>query len=514
MRVLFINPAHRDQNIWTYDRMSEALGAKFFTPPLGLLTVAALLPKSWDIRLVDRNFANITSEDLRNADVVLTGGMLTQRTDTLEIISLSQRHGVQVVVGGFDASASQAIYSSADVIVVGEAETCIDELINAILTRVRGRILGSTGQRADMSRTRAPRYDLIDLADYLAPGIQFSRGCPYTCEFCDIIEIYGRQPRTKTWAQIEPELDALYDRGHRGLVFVVDDNLIGNRGLLRGVLAGLIAWQKRKRFPFEFYSSSTINVANDPDLLNLLRAANFTTLFVGIESTDLETLRLARKKQNTQMDQLGAIHTIHKAGLFVTAGFVLGFDGEPPSAASDILAFIEAASLPIAGTSLLVALPETQLWRRLEKEGRLRASDAWAQQLLRPLNFEPRRPRSAILEDYAHALEGTYATDSYFRRLRRQLATVPPTRLPRRPGLRHRLRNMKRLIRLLTVLRREPALWREFWRTVWFCVRHSPWHLRAGVAISAAFLDYGPSALRIAAEARTAARATGETAAA
>ena len=425
----------------------------------------------------------------------------------------SQLHGVPVVVGGFDASASPAIYASADVIVVGEAETSIDGLVSAILTRRSGIIIGAERRKAEMSRVPAPRYDLIELSHYLAPAVQFSRGCPYTCEFCDIIEIYGRQPRAKSWTQIEVELETLYKLGHRGLIFVVDDNLIGNRKFLRETLVSLIEWQAQKRFPFEFYSSSTINVAKDDELLDLLRRSNFTTLFIGIESTDPKTLRLARKKQNIQIDQLSAINKIHSAGLFVTAGFVLGFDGEPSSTASDILGFIEAANLPIAGSSLLVALPETQLWRRLEREGRLRVGRAWERQLLRPLNFETSRPRSAILHDYARALEGAYAVEAFFRRLRRQLAVVPRAPVRSRPGLRCRLRNLGRLLRLLVVLRREPVVWTEFWRTIWFCTRHSPWNLRTAVVVGAAYLDYGPSAARIAGEARAEAHAAATAAA-
>lgn len=501
-KVLLVSPRHDGQSIWVYDQMCRALGAGYFTPPLGLLTVAALLPKHWDVSFIDRNFEDLREADLDRADVVMTGGMLTQRTDVMEIIRLTHARSRPVVVGGFDATASPDAYGQADYIVLGEAETSLSEFIGAWEAGVVRGVFGRDRKKANLAASPQPRYDLIRLSDYLAPGIQFSRGCPYTCEFCDIIEVYGRVPRVKTLGQIGCELDALFQAGHRGLVFFVDDNLIGDRRHARDLLRYLITWQRLHGYPFDFYTSLTINVCDDEELLSLFAHANFPNVFIGIESPEPATLITAKKKQNVAVgDLLAAVSRIHQAGIFVTAGFVIGFDSEKGNVAEAMIRFIDAAAITIAGPALLVALPDTQLSRRLSAEGRLAPampSSSPGTASVHVLNFRTLRPRKDILADYAEILAAVFSPQAYFSRLRAQCAAVRRPRLARRLEPFAVWQNVAKLLRLLRRMSKETyTVRKEFWHSVRFCLRTNPRALRYVLQIGAAYVDYGSSARRL-----------------
>jgi radical SAM superfamily enzyme YgiQ (UPF0313 family) len=320
-RVLMIYPKFVPDSFWNYTQACELVGAKYPAAPLGLITVAAMLPKHWDIRLVNRNTEPLTDADLNWADLVMIGGMLNQQPDFLDLIDLAHLHGKPVCVGGPDVSSSPHLYSDADFQVIGEAEQIIGQFIAAWEGGERKGVFIAEKFKTDVTLSPMPRYDLIKFDHYLFIGVQYSRGCPFTCEFCDIIELYGRVPRTKAPDQILAELQALYDHGYRGHVDFVDDNFIGNKKNLRNLLPRLKAWLEERDYPFEFSTEASINIADDSELLQAMKDANFFGIFVGIESPDPETLVQMKKKQNTRRNIAECIHKIYGYGMFVTAGF-------------------------------------------------------------------------------------------------------------------------------------------------------------------------------------------------
>ncbi len=400
--VLMIYPRFGAGTFWNFGAACELFGAKYPTAPLGLITVAALLPAEWTIRLVDRNTENLADGDLEWADMVMTGGMLPQYFDTIEIIDLCRARDKPVVVGGPGVTSVPELYSKANFQVLGEAEGIIDKFIAAWDAGATEGVFEAEKFTIDVTKSPVPRFDLLKVEHYLYIGVQFSRGCPFTCEFCDIIELYGRVPRAKTIPQMLGELQTLYDLGYRGHVDFVDDNLIGNKKAVKEFLPQLKTWLDEHDYPFEFTTEASLNLADDAELLRRLNAANFIGVFMGIESPDTATLVAMRKKQNTRRNIAESIHTIYAAGLYVTAGFIIGFDSEQGSVADGIVELIEEAAIPVAMVGLLYALPNTQLTRRLAKEGRLHPDllldpAAGMDQCTQGLNFDTLRPRHDIL---------------------------------------------------------------------------------------------------------------------
>jgi len=310
VRVLMINPRFQDSSFWNYVAACELAGAKAPSPPLGLLTVAAMLPAHWELRLVDRNVRELTDRDLVWADVVFVGAMLPQQFDALHIIKTCASRGIPTVVGGPDPTSARELYASANMLVLGEVEGIIDDFVAAFEAGQRTGIFEAEKFTADITKTPKPRYDLINPRDYLDINVQFSRGCPFLCEFCDIIELYGRVPRTKNTQQVLDELQAIYEMGHRGVVQFVDDNLIGNKKAVKAFLPHLIAWQKEHGYPFVFATEASLNLADDDKFLGMLRDACFVGVFIGIESPDPDVLIAARKKQNIGRDIPAEIHKI------------------------------------------------------------------------------------------------------------------------------------------------------------------------------------------------------------
>ncbi len=499
-RALMIHPRFNPGSFWNYSRTCELVGAKYPAPPLGLITVAAMLPAHWDVRLVDRNATELTDADIAWADLVMTGGMLPQQFDTLEVMAWAQRLGKPVVVGGPDPTSSPHAYESADFRVLGEAEGILPHFIAAWDAGERRGTFTAEKFKADVSTSPTPRFDLLKISDYTNLSVQFSRGCPFTCEFCDIIELYGRVPRTKETGQVLAELDALLALGHRGHVDFVDDNLVGNKKALKAFLPDLIAWQQRNGYPFEFSTEASINLADDAELLESLRQANFFLIFVGIESPDPETLRLMQKKQNTRRSIPDSIHRMQAAGIMVIGGFIVGFDNEKAGVADGIVQVIEDAAIPVAMAGLLYALPNTQLSRRLEREGRLHpghdvvnSKGLLGDQCTSGLNFDTLRPRRDVLADYRAVVQRTYAPHAFFGRLRQaglNLVMKPPSG---RIAWRDLPRDLLRFARIALTFQREgPEVRREFWKTVGVLARKNPRALKPVVTISALYAHLGP----------------------
>jgi radical SAM superfamily enzyme YgiQ (UPF0313 family) len=495
--ALLVYPRFDADTFWNFKRTAEVFGAKYPAPPLGLITVAALLPRSWSIRLVNRNTEELSDGDLDWADLVLTGGMLPQQSDTLDVVDFCHARGKPVVVGGPGVSSSPHLYLAADFRVLGEAEHIIDEFIEAWEAGDREGQFEAEKFQTDVTKSPMPRFDLLKFDDYLHIGVQFSRGCPFTCEFCDIIELYGRVPRAKTNAQMLAELDKLYQLGYRGHVDFVDDNLIGNKKAVKAFLPELARWLEERDFPFEFTTEASLNLADDPELLTLLTRANFVGVFVGIESPDTATLIAMRKKQNTRRSIAQSIHTIYASGLFVTAGFIIGFDSETKSAADAMIDLIEEAAIPVCMVGLLYALPHTQLSRRLEKEGRLfappeRKDLKTADQCTMGLNFKTLRPRQEVLADYAHILERVYDPGAYAGRLLRLARTLNNSGRKRQTRAAHSRRSRGSLEMLHRILTNLPEPREIFRTTLSHCMSDNPDSIRWIVALMALYLHVGP----------------------
>lgn len=508
--VLLIAPSFSGQSFWNFRAACEVYGARFPAPPLGLITVAALLPRSWQCRLVNRNTEELRDADLDWADLVMTGGMLPQRPDTLRVIELAHARGKSVAVGGPDATSSPDCYATADFRVLGEAEGIIDAFIAAWDSGVRRGVFEAEKFTADITRSPVPRFDLLTREHYTYFGVQFARGCPFTCEFCDIIELYGRAPRVKTAEQMLSELSTLYACGYRGHLDFVDDNFIGNKKAVKAFLPQLIAWQKARGYPFEFSTEASINIADDDGLLALMRAANFFTVFVGIESPDSDTLISMQKKQNTRRSLAASVHKIYRAGMFVNAGFIVGFDSEKGSVADAMVDCIEATSIPFCMVGLLYALPNTQLSRRLAREERLfpadytmrsASSDGVGDQCTSGLNFETARARREILVDYRSVLARIYRPGAYYQRVRQVMRLLDRPKLDRsastdapRPGVFGiPFRDFALFWRLVCrIARRQPtALW-PFCKTFYECARRNLRAINYVGVLAALYLHLDP----------------------
>ncbi len=495
--VLMVYPRFGADTFWNFAAACELFNARYPTTPLGLITVAALLPTAWTVRLVDRNVEALADDDLEWADLVMTGGMLPQYFDTIEIIDLCRARGKPVVVGGPAVTSVPHLYSKANFQVLGEAEGIIDKFLAAWEAGAREGVFEAEKFSIDVTKSPVPRFDLLKVEKYLYLGVQFSRGCPFTCEFCDIIELYGRVPRAKTNAQMLHELDVLYRLGYRGHVDFVDDNLIGNKKAVKAFLPELKTWLEQHDYPFEFTTEASLNLADDADLLRLLNQANFIGVFVGIESPDTSTLVAMRKKQNTRRNIAQSVHKIYAAGLYVTAGFIVGFDSEQGSVADAIIALIEEAAIPVCMVGLLYALPNTQLTRRLATEGRLHAEllfdpAAGMDQCTQGLNFDTLRPRSEILSDYKRVLEKVYDPVAYagrLQRLSRLLGSSNPNRQVRANNSRSRLGGLEVVHRIVSKL---PGAQDVFRQTIIQCASTNPQWARIIVLLTALYLHLGP----------------------
>jgi radical SAM superfamily enzyme YgiQ (UPF0313 family) len=501
--VLMVYPRFSPNSFWNYRETCKVVGARYSAAPLGFITVAALLPPDWPVRLVNQNTSELGTADLEWADMVMTGGMLPQQPDALEIMATAQARGLPVVVGGPDVTSSPHIYDAAEFKVLGEAEEILGDFVRAWREGAAGGTFRAEGF-PDVTRSPVPRFDLLDLDDYMHVGVQISRGCPFTCEFCNVIELNGRVPRVKSWDQVRRELTALYDLGYRGHVDFVDDNLIGNRRVVKPILAELAAWLDEHGYPFEFSTEASINLADDEELLGLMRRAGFFAIFVGIETPDVTALLSVGKRQNARRDLVASVRRIHRAGVFVNAGFIIGFDAESPQVAETMIDCIEAAAIPVCMVGLLYALPNTRLFSRLAEEGRLHAGsdtahrDRDADQCSSGLNFVTVRPRREVIEDYRTVLRRIYEPRAFFARTSRMARDLDLSA--------HRVRRpFKTLLRDLRSFAR--ISWRNgvqdsrargpYWRALAGCLLTNPRAIRTVVSQAALYLHLHPFSVQL-----------------
>lgn len=345
-----------------------------FMPPQGILVAAAYLPEQWEIRFIDENIKPAKKSDYRWADIVIVSGMHIQRNQINKINELAHWEGKITVIGGPSVSGCPEYYPDIDILQIGELGDATDEMIAYLDEhdqRPEKQIRFETKERLPLANFPVPAYHLTNLDYYFLGSVQFSSGCPYRCEFCDIPELYGRSPRLKTPQQVLEELDKMLEVGNLGAVYFVDDNFVGNRRAAMELLPHLIDWQKRRGYPVQFACEATLNLAQSPELLEMMREAYFCTVFCGVETPEPEALKAMSKQQNLSMPILEAIKTLNSYGLEVVSGIILGLDTDTLESGDRILEFIRLSNIPMLTINLLYALPRTPLWRRLEQEGRL-----------------------------------------------------------------------------------------------------------------------------------------------
>jgi radical SAM superfamily enzyme YgiQ (UPF0313 family) len=429
LRALLVNPKFVD-SYWSGEYALPLTGRQCLLPPLGLITVAALLPRHWACRLVDLNVESLTDEQIRWADVALVTGMLGQRTSLHQVLGRCRDLGVRTVVGGPYSMAFPREMDQADHLVFGEGEEVVPVLAADLEAGRAGHHYREPG-KPDLTAGPVPRFDLLRAGSYHHMPLQYSRGCPYDCEFCDITAMYGRRPRTKTARQVIAELEAIRDTGFSGDVFFVDDNFIGNKKEVRGVLPEIAAWRRRTRAPLEFYTQVSINLADDERLADQMTRAGFTAVFVGLETPSSASLRDAGKLQNMKRDMVTQVHRLLNRGLDVWGGFILGFDQDRSDIFDRMIRFVQRAAIPYAMVGILGALPQTRLYQRLKREGRLR--DDQPENQFGLTNVVTRMPTAQLLAGYRRVLETLYHPDSYFQRCRESLARWKPVRGSQRP---------------------------------------------------------------------------------
>lgn len=419
LKVLMVWPRF-PPSFWSFEGMMDLIPEETIHPPLGLLTIAALCPKTWTLRLIDRSFEELRDADILWADLVMVSGMRVQRDDIRQVLARARAMGKRTMIGGpYASSEPESLLTHADHVVAGEP----DEIFHEIAADLEGgtaKALYTIAEKPDVSKTPVPRFDLLKIKKYASMAVQFSRGCPFQCEFCDIITIYGRKPRTKAPAQLLAELDALYALGWRDQVFIVDDNFIGNHKRAFELAESLETWQEGHKTPFLFYTEASMDLAQRPELIEAMAKANFFYVFVGIESPSKEALTEAKKFQNLRRDPLECIRLIQSHGLWVTGGFIIGFDSDTEDIFQQQQDFIERAAIPWAMAGFLQAPPTTPLYDRMQKEGRLLDESAATSNFDSP-NFKPLLPLPVLLEGFRETLAALYTPSAFYNRAYRSL---------------------------------------------------------------------------------------------
>lgn len=410
--ILCIFPKY-SRSFGTFHYAYPLMGVRAFMPPQGILIVAAYLPQEWEVRFIDENVRTCTQAEYQWADVVIVSGMHIQRPQINQINELAHREGKITVVGGPSVSGCPEYYPEFDILHVGELGDATDRMIEYLdqhTERPRSQIRFETKERLPLSEFPIPAYHLLNLNQYFLANVQFSSGCPYRCEFCDIPELYGRNPRLKTPEQVIAELDAMLQFGNPGAVYFVDDNFVGDRRAAMKLLPHLIDWQKRNGYPLQFACEATLNLAQSPKLLEMMRLAYFCTVFCGIETPETEALHAISKDQNLSMPILEAVKVLNSYGMEVVSGIIIGLDTDTPKTAERILEFIRLSQIPMLTINLLHALPRTPLWRRLELEGRLVFDES------RESNVEFLMPYEQVIEMWRRCITTAYEPEFLYQR--------------------------------------------------------------------------------------------------
>ncbi len=412
---------------WSFHHALGIIGKRAVMPPLGLATVAALLPSEYECRIVDMNIEPLDDDSILAADLVLISAMIVQADSTKRLVERSRRLGVPVAVGGPYPTACCDELAGVDHLILGEGEVTFPRFLQDYEAGRAQRVYSDVAV-ADIETSPIPRFDLLKLDQYHMVPIQFSRGCPFDCEFCDIVQLFGHTVRSKTPERFVAEMDAAYRTGFRGAMFVVDDNFIGNHRRTKELLRAMVAWQRRHNYPFSLSTEASIDLAYDPELLELMVQAGFGMAFVGLESPIDDSLAAAGKQQNRKQDALTSVRTIQRSGIEVTGGFIIGFDNDPPEIFDRQIEFIQELAIPTAMIGLLTALPKTKLYERLEREGRLYGNSNGNNVSSTAMNFRPVLPEQLIADGYRKVLKSIYSPERYFERCLKLLELMPRSR--------------------------------------------------------------------------------------
>ncbi|BBD07209.1 B12-binding domain-containing radical SAM protein [Desulfovibrio ferrophilus] len=423
MKALLVYPTYPD-TFWSFKSVLPFVSKKAAFPPLGLLTIAAMLPKTWEIRLVDTNVAPLGDVDLEWAELVLVSAMLVQVPSAQDIVRRAKRAGKIVIVGGPAFNAQRERFSGVDHFVLGEAETVLPDFLKDFELGVAKAVYEST-ERPDLDSTPFPVWELLNFKDYVSMSVQYSRGCPFDCEFCDIVAMNGRGSRVKSPEHMLQELQGLYDAGWRDSVFIVDDNFIGNIVNVKDFLPKLAGWQKQRNYPFKLMTEASVNLAQDSELLRMMSDANFHKVFIGIETPSVESLKECGKKQNVATDFGSAVREIQQHGMQVMGGFIVGFDSDTSTIFEQQVRFIQDIGVVTAMIGVLNALPRTRLWRRLKSEGRL-LDGLSGENTDACLNFIPAMGREVLLEGYKEVVSILYSSKEYYARISKFLSSYAP----------------------------------------------------------------------------------------
>ncbi|HZP60526.1 MAG TPA: DUF4070 domain-containing protein [Opitutaceae bacterium] len=479
MNILLLYPEFPANTFWSFKHALKFVRKRASLPPLGLLTVAAMLPPHWRQRLVDLNVRPLADRDLAWADVVCISAMIAQRSSVQRLIARCRAAGKTIIAGGPFFTSAHADFPGVDHFILNEAEVTLPEFLRDFEQGCARHVYASA-LFANVHESPVPRWDLVDMRRYGSMALQFSRGCPFDCEFCDVTAKFGHAPRIKTAAQVIAELDALHAAGWRGPVFFVDDNLIGNKRALKAeLLPALIVWQQAKRRRFPFYTEASINLADDAELMRLMAEAGFDAVFVGIETPDAAALAECNKHQNQRRDLVADVKRIQRAGLQVQGGFIVGFDSDVPSIFQRQVDFIQKSGIVTAMVGLLNAVPGTKLHARLEREGRLTGRTS-GNNVDGTMNFSPRMPAEQLLEGYRTILRRIYSPQPYYQRVRTFLREYRRPRVAAPFSWRHGFALALSSVRL-GVVGRERF---QYWRLLIWTLFHRPAFLQLAVTFA------------------------------
>jgi len=414
MKILLVYPQYPD-TFWSFHYALKFISRKAAFPPLGLLTVAAMLPQEWEKKLVDMNVDALKDQDIKWADYVFVGAMITQKESAKEVIRRCNRLGAKVVAGGPVFTTGYEEFEGVDHFVLGEAEITLPQFLED-LQRGRAKQTYLSIERPDITQTPIPSWGLVNIRDYVSMSIQYSRGCPYDCEFCDIVVMNGHVPRTKSQAQLLQELDAVYQTGFRGSLFIVDDNFIGNKIKVKQILPAIGRWQKAHQYPFYLLTEASLDLAEDEELMRLMTEAGFDIVFIGLETPNAASLQECNKYRNENRDMVSLIKNILHRGLQVFGGYIVGFDHDPVTIFKDQIDFIQKTGVVVAMVGILTALPKTRLYHRLKTEGRLLTA-ASGNNTDASINFVPKMKIQDLITGYREIVRIIYSPEKYYERI-------------------------------------------------------------------------------------------------
>jgi hopanoid C-2 methylase len=497
-RILCIFPAYAPA-FGTFSHAFRLVGAKAFMPPQGLLLIANYLPPSWPVRFIDENMQRAERSDFEWADAVFVTGMHIQAAEIHDVCRRAKACGKVTVLGGPSVSAAAEKYADYDYVHIGELGEATDSLIAQIDATIDAppRQIRCVGpKRLPLTDFPYPAYNLVQLDKYLLGTLQFSSGCPYLCEFCDIPHLYGRQPRMKTPQQLIGELDFILSQKSRpASLYFVDDNFIGNRKATREMLPHLVAWQKKHGYPVSFACEATLNIAKQPEILSMMREARFDAVFVGIETPELDALKAMRKEHNAALPMFEAIQTLNSYGLEVVSGIILGLDSDTAETEAHLTDFVNRSQIPMLTMNLLQALPKTALWDRLAKDGRLVEDGE------RESNVHFLRPYDEVVATWRHCIEYAYDPERLYARFTHQIEATYANRLATPGAARLTRSNLKRGLTLVAnLLVRVGVLAdyrRPFWRMAWQAIKRGQIEALFGVGfIGYHLIEFSREALR------------------